>query len=83
MLHMFLSFFVVTFFRPSPSDFETESQSFQFIVKNLVCLSLLGEGGAKHFSLGPKPIFGGPATTLTTNTTTYAAATMAHYEILL
>jgi len=80
---MFLSFFVVTLFRPSPSHFETDSQSFQFSVKNLVRLSLVGEGGAKTYSLAPKPIFGDPATTLTTTTTTYAAATMAHYEILL
>jgi len=50
------------------------SQAFQFSVKNLVSLPLLGEGGAKNFSLEPKPIFGGPATTLTTTTTTYAAA---------
>jgi len=59
------------------------SQSFQCSVKNLVRLSLLEEGGEKDFSLGPKPVFGSPATTLTTTTTIYAAATMAHYEILL
>jgi len=39
--------------------------------------------GQKNFSMGPNPIFGGPAITLITSTTTYAATTVAHYEILL
>jgi hypothetical protein len=53
MLH-FLSFFLITLFRPSLSHFEIASQSFQFSVK-IFSQSVLAGGGAKNFSLGPNP----------------------------
>jgi hypothetical protein len=53
---MFLSFFLVTLFKPSPSHFETESQSFQFSVKIFSQSALAGGGrGKKFFMGGPNP----------------------------
>jgi len=60
MLHMFLSFFLVTLFRQSPSHFETESQSFQFSVKIFSQSALAGGGRGKKFFIGAKAHFWGP-----------------------